>query len=210
MVKKVLEPSTLIPCMVTLVTCHGTDHKPNVLAISEGGVLNNYPPVIGISISRVNYSNKLVKETLEFVMNVPSEEMLRESDICGHIHGNKKDKFALTGLTLIPSRVVSVPSIKECPINIECKVSQVIDMGAEDLFIGNVVANVVDEEILNPGTEDMKKIAFGKPVLSDRWKPIINVHGTGCYWNLKGIMKPLMYTAKEFKADKDAQRDDIE
>lgn len=198
MAKKQLEASTLIPCMVVLVSCQGNDGKPNVSTISEGGVLCNHPPVIGISITRSHLSYKQIRETGEFVINVPSEDLLWETDVCGCISGRKKDKFELTGLTLIPSSVVKVPSIKECPVNIECKVKHILDMGIDSLFIAEVVANFADEEIVLAGAEKEDHIAFSKPALDvARWRPLINVHGGGCYWNLKEELKPLFYTARK-------------
>jgi len=198
MAKKQLEPSTLIPCMVVLVTCQGVDGKPNVSTISEGGVLCNHPPMMGISVAKAHLSYKQIYETREFVINVPTEEMLWETDACGVVSGRKKDKFELTGLTLIPSQVVKVPSIKECPVNIECKVKHILNMGTEDLFVGAVVANVADEEIMKGGAEGAKRIAFNKPALDgEKWRPLINLHGTGAYWNLKESLQPLFFSARK-------------
>jgi flavin reductase (DIM6/NTAB) family NADH-FMN oxidoreductase RutF len=198
MAKKQLEISTLIPCMVVLVTCQGVDGIPNVSTISEGGVLCNHPPMIGISVAKPHLSFKQIKETGEFVVNVPSENLLWESDACGCVSGRKKDKFELTGLTLIPSLVVKVPSIKECPVNIECKVKHILNLGSEDLFIGEVVANVADEEILRAGAETADHIAFNKPALDvSKWRPFLNVHGGGHYWNLKEQLQPLFFSARK-------------
>jgi len=198
MSKKQLEASTLLPCMGVLVTCQGVDGKPNVSTVSEGGVLCNRPPVLGISITRSHLSNKQIKETGEFVINVPSEDLLYETDVCGCVSGRKADKFELTGLTLIPSQVVKVPSIKECPVNIECKVKHILDLGMDDLFCAEVVANFVDEEILLPGAESIKNIAYSKSALNvSKWRPYLNVHGSGHYWNLKEQLQPLFYTAKQ-------------
>ncbi len=107
-------------------------------------------------------------------------------------------RFELTGLTLVPSQVLKVPSIKECLVNIECKVKHILNMGTDDLFIGEVVANVADEEILRPGAETADDIAFRKAVLDvAKWRPLLNVLGGGHYWNLKEELKPLFFSAKE-------------
>jgi len=166
--------------------------------VSEGGVFNNHPPIMGISVTRSHLTNKQIKETGEFVINVPSEDLLWETDVCGCISGRKKDKFELSGLTPIPSQVVKVPSIKECPVNIECKVKHILDMGTDDLFIGEVVANVVDEEILEPEAKKEEPQIIVKPVLDvAKWRPLINVHGGQDYWNLKEGLKPLHFSAKK-------------
>ena len=153
MAKKLLEPSTLLPCMVVIVTCMGNDGKPNMSTISEGGVLCNEPPILGISINRGHLSYRQIKETMEFVINIPPEGLIWETDVVGCISGRRKDKFELMQgrLTPIPSKVVKVPSLKECPVNIECKVRSIIGLGSEDLFIADVVANFADEEVLKPG-----------------------------------------------------------
>ena len=129
MVKKLLEPSTLLPCMVVIVTCMGNDGKPNMSTISEGGVLCNEPPILGISINRGHLSYRQIKETMEFVINIPPEDLIWETDVVGCISGRRKDKFELMQgrLTPIPSQVVKVPSLKECPVNID-HVSIIIDM----------------------------------------------------------------------------------
>ena len=209
MTKVQLEPSTLLPCMVVLVTCQGVDGKPNVSTISEGGVLCNHPPIVGISITKSHLSNKQIKETGEFVINVASEEMMKESDICGTITGRRKDKFEMAGLTMIPSNVVKIPSIKECSVNIECKVSHILNVGVDDLFIARVVANFVDEEILMAGAIDKDHIAFGKPALDgSKWRPLLNIHGTGHYWNLGRQLEPLFYTARQRRDAKRKNRSD--
>ncbi len=198
MTKKLLKPSTLLPSMVVLVTCQGVDGRPNVLTISAGGVLCENPPTIGISITRSHLSYKLIKETLEFVVNVPSEDLLWETDVCGCISGRKKDKFELTGLTLIPSQVVKVPSIKECPVNIECKVKHILYMGTDDLFIADVVANVADEEIIKSGAETSGHISLSRPALDvAEWRPLLNIHGGGYYWNLKEPLQPLFFSHRK-------------
>jgi len=202
MAKKLLEPSTLLPCMVVIVTCMGNDGKPNMSTISEGGVLSNEPPILGISVNKAHASYKQIKETMEFVINIPPETLLWETDVVGCISGRKKDKFELMQgrLTPIPSQVVKVPSLKECPVNIECKVKSIIGLGSEDLFIAQVVANVADEEVLKPGAFTEDHIAFNKPALDiGKIRPLLNIHGGGHYWNIKDELEPLFYSYKKKK-----------
>lgn len=202
MAKVLLEPSTLLPCMVVLVTVMGKDGKPNVSCVSEGGCLCNNPPYIGISISKPHHSHHQLRETGEFVVNLPGEKLLRETDLCGCISGRKVDKFKLSGLTLIPSQVVKVPSIKECPVNIECKIVHILSLGSEDLFIGQVVANVADEEVLQPGALTQVEIAYNKPALDiGKVRPLLNIHGGGHYWNIGKQLEPLFFTRKKKKRD---------
>ena len=202
MAKILLEPSTLLPCMITIVTCMGNDGKPNMSTISEGGVLCNEPPILGISISKSHLSYKQIKETMEFVINIPPEGLLWETDVVGCISGRRKDKVELMKgrLTLIPSQVVKVPSIKECPVNIECRVRTIIGLGSEDLFIADVVANVADEEVIKKEALGQTAIAFNVPALDGyKVKHLLNIHGTGHYWNLGKQLEPLFYSYKKKK-----------
>lgn len=202
MAKVLLEPSTLLPCMVVIVTCMGNDGKPNMSTISEGGVLCNEPPILGISVARSHASYKQIKETMEFVINIPPESLILETDIVGCISGRRKDKFELMKgrLTPVPSRVVKPPSLKECPVNIECRVRSIIGLGSEDLFIADVVANVADEEVIKKEALGQTAIAFNVPMLDiGKVRPLLNIHGGGHYWNIKDELEPLFFSYKKKK-----------
>jgi len=195
MTKKALETSALVyPAMAALVTCQGTEGKPNIVTISWGGILRTYPPLVGISVQTTRFSHRMIMETKEFVMNMPSEDLLWAVDICGWVTGVEEDKFKKTGLTPIPSKVVKVPSIKECPVNLECRVKDVIKMEPYDFFISEVVATVVDEEIIMPGAEKLEMITFKEVLDIAKCKPVAAIPGGGKYWTLKEGIKPFFFT----------------
>lgn len=151
MKKKICLPQPLLPLFpvpVVLVTC-GNAEKPNVITIGWIGVVCSVPPQIGIGIRPERYSYSLIKKYREFVVNTPTVNLLEQVDICGRISGRHKDKFSLAKLTLTPSIKVKVPSIKECPINVECKVKKTLNLGSHSLFVGEVVAIRADDEIIN-------------------------------------------------------------
>ncbi|MBP1779802.1 MAG: hypothetical protein H6Q86_5813 [candidate division NC10 bacterium] len=83
------------------------------------GTLCSEPPIIGISIRPSRYSHKLVKESGEFAVNVPTAEMVRAVDWCGTVSGHSEDKFQAMGLTPIPTQIIHTATIKECPLCIE-------------------------------------------------------------------------------------------
>ena len=164
--------SALFPCPVSLITCVGSDSLPNIITLAWVGVVCSQPPTLGIGVRPSRHSHQLIEESGEFVVNIPDENILNETDYCGRVSGRDVDKFAETKLTAIPAEKVKAPLIKECPVNIECVVKQKISLGSHHLFLGEVVRVHVNQDILN--TEE--KIDFTKV------KPI--VYNRGEYWSL--------------------------
>lgn len=169
MPKKSLKPSTyLYPVPVMLISAQGRSGKPNIATISWGGVLCSDPPLVGISIRPTRHTHELVKESMEFVLNLPSQRWLKETDYCGSVSGKDIDKFLTVGFTTTDSDTVKVPMINECPLNLECKVKQILYLGTHDLFIAEVVAVHADDDILD-----------GDKIIIDKLAPVSfypNVH----------------------------------
>ena len=170
---KVIKPGTtgIYPCPVVLVTCVDGDSAPNIITLAWAGVVCSEPPMVGISIRPHRYSHSLIAKSGEFVVNMPTEDILLQTDYCGVVSGRDVDKFAKTGLTPIPASQVKPPLIKECPVNLECRTAQIISLGAHDLILGQVLATHIDEELLGEGGEiqsikDAKPIAFS-PLTSE-------------------------------------------
>ena len=128
------------PLPVTLVTSVDRNGNPNIITITYVTGVNEDPPMIAIAIRPEKYSNKIIKESGEFVVNVPTREILSEIDYCGTFSGKNVNKFESTNLTPLKADKVKPPIIKECPISIECKVVKVISFPSHDLFVGEVVA----------------------------------------------------------------------
>jgi flavin reductase (DIM6/NTAB) family NADH-FMN oxidoreductase RutF len=152
------KPGTyLYPIPAVMVTC-GPASKPNIITLAWVGTVCSDPPMLGISIRPSRYSNGLVKQYREFAVNIPNAELILATDYCGTVSGRRVDKFAATGLTPVPAQAIGTALIAECPLNIECQVTQVLPLGAHDLFLGKVVAVHVDESIL----DDKGDIDLGK------------------------------------------------
>ena len=148
MPKKSMKPtSALLVTPVVLVTCADEGAKPNIITLAWVGVANSDPPMISVAIRPDRHSHGIVKKTGEFVANLPTTEILKEMDFCGVASGSKVDKFSETHLTSLPAEKVKAPLIKECPVNLECRVKQFIPLGSHDLFLGEVVAVHMDTEI---------------------------------------------------------------
>ena len=158
MAKTKKKPSTyLYPVPVVLVTC-GIE-KPNIITLAWVGTVCSDPPMVGIAVRQERHSHHLIAETGEFVVNIPGEELLEVTDQCGQVSGSEIDKFATTGLTPQPASEVKTPLIAECHVNMECKVRQTLQLGAHDLFLGEVVAVHVDEEYLD---EKGRRVDYGR------------------------------------------------
>lgn len=150
MAKRKIKPATLLnPLPVCLISCQGRESAPNILTVAAIGICCFDPPLIGVAIRPNRYSHGLISESGEFVINVPNWDLVRQVDLCGSLSGKEKNKFAAAGLTPLPASMVRPPLIRECPINIECKVKQTLNLGTHDFFLSEVVATHMDEECLD-------------------------------------------------------------
>ncbi|MEW6726774.1 MAG: flavin reductase family protein [Bacillota bacterium] len=147
--KVVREPfPALFPVPAVMVTSVLEGEKPNIITIAWTGILNSEPPMVYVSVRPSRYSHRLIKESGEFVVNIPSSDQVKVVDWCGTVSGKDIDKFKETGLSAVPARKVKAPLIKECPVNIECKVQQVVSLGSHDVFIAEVVTVHYSKDIL--------------------------------------------------------------
>ncbi|MGE5581145.1 MAG: flavin reductase family protein [Bacillota bacterium] len=149
----------LAPIPVVMVSCAAPGRRPNIVTLAWVGTVCSDPPLVSISIRPERYSYELIKETEEFVINVPSVELLRATDFCGMVSGREVDKFAAADLTPAEGNMVKAPLIKEAPLNIECRVKQIIPLGSHDLFIAEVLIAHISQDFLNEkGRLDLGKI----------------------------------------------------
>lgn len=139
----------LNPVPVVLVTSRNKEGKTNVFTVGWTGTINTKPPMLYISIRPERLSYEYIKETMEFVVNLPSSDLVKSVDYCGVRSGKKNDKISEMGFTLKESHHISVPFIDECPVNIECKVKNIIPLGTHDMFIAEVVGSHVNEDLLD-------------------------------------------------------------
>ncbi|MEW5921553.1 MAG: flavin reductase family protein [Bacillota bacterium] len=174
MAKKTLSPQTILaPLPSALVSCGGKDGTVNIITLAWMGVVNSDPPMISASIRPAPFSHALIKETGEFVANIPTADMVEIADGCGMVSGRDVCKFEHYGLTAEKGTLEFAPYIVECPLNVECRVRQIINLGSHDLFLAEVVNILVDEVMINesgrydPG--DLKLLGYsGKYYLAAR------------------------------------------
>ena len=184
MVKVTKKPATVLyPVPVVLVSC-GTGQRANIITLAWVGTLCSEPPLVGVGVRPSRHSHGLIKEVGEFVVNLPNVEQARWVDYCGIVSGREEDKWAACGFTQAPATEVQVPVIAECPVNIECRVQQVLSLGSHDLFIGQVVAVQMDESVLDErGRLDLAKA-----------RPFAFLNGQ--YWGMGELLGSFGYSRK--------------
>ena len=135
-----------VPCV--MVTC-GSIEKPNVMTVAWTGIINTQPPKTYISVRKSRYSYPIIAENREFVINLTTEALVKAADFCGVRSGKDVDKFAVCSLTAEPSSVVGAPSLGESPVSIECRVTDVFELGSHDMFLADIVSVSVDESLVD-------------------------------------------------------------
>lgn len=148
----------MYPNPVILVSCsHGG--IDNITTLAWAGTVCSEPPMISISLRPARYSHELISKSREFVVNIPNSKMIETCNFCGSNSGRDVDKFSALKLGREKGLKLDTVMISECPISIECTVSQIINLGAHDLFIGEVKSvNAKEEYIYSDGDIDYEKL----------------------------------------------------
>lgn len=159
MPKEVWKPANLLaPTPVIMASAGRPGETPNIITLAWAGTVCSDPPMLSVSIRPERYSYPLIRETGEFVVNLVTEELTRAADFCGVRSGRDLNKFEAAGLTPEPSVKIAAPAIAESPVNLECRVTQVIPLGSHDLFLAEILAVRVDARLINEkGKLDLTK-----------------------------------------------------
>jgi len=144
------------PVVLVSSSYNGAD---NIITLAWAGTVCSKPPMISISVRPSRYSNELITGSKEFAINIPTSAHIEICNYCGTNSGRDVDKFRKLGLTKYKPFKINTPLIKECPINIECLVRNIINLGVHDLFIGEVLSVNCDEELIyEDGDVDYDKL----------------------------------------------------
>lgn len=142
----------LYPLPVVMVSCGNISGKYNIITVAWTGTINSNPPMCYISVRKERFSHKLISDTREFVLNLTTEDLAFATDWCGVKSGRDVDKFREMKLTPVPAQVVKAPLIAESPLSIECRVTEVKELGSHDMFIAEVVAVDADDSLIDKTT----------------------------------------------------------
>jgi flavin reductase (DIM6/NTAB) family NADH-FMN oxidoreductase RutF len=156
--KILMGPQTLIYPMPALLVGANVDDKPNFMTVAWSGIANGEPPMISVAIRYTRYTLRGIRQNLTFSVNVPSADMVREIDYCGLTHGSEVNKVEVCQFKVFYGKLSNAPLIEQCPINLECKVVNILDLGSHSLVIGRIEETHISEDCLTNGKPDVSKI----------------------------------------------------
>jgi len=147
----------LYPTPVVLVGAN-VDSKPNFMAAAWCGIVNSEPAMVSVAIRHHRHTHKGITQNLTFSVNIPSIEMVKETDYCGIISGDKVDKVEVCRFKVFYGKLDNAPLIEQCPVNLECKVMQMLNLGSHSLFVGRIEESHISESCFTDSEPDVDKI----------------------------------------------------
>lgn len=135
----------LYPLPAVMVSCMREGEKPNIITVAWAGTICTNPAMLSISVRPERYSYDIIKESGEFVVNLVTKELVFAADYCGVKSGRDVDKFQEMKLHCAAGRIVKAPGIEESPVNIECKVREIKELGSHHMFISEVVSVNIED-----------------------------------------------------------------
>ncbi len=163
MAKVTLPPDRYMYPRPALLVGTKVDDKPNFMAVGGGGVVNAKPPMIGIPIQHRHHTLKGIRQNMTFSVNTPSLDQVKELDYCGIVSGRDADKVAVCGFSVFYGTLKTAPMIEQCPLNHECQVKHLLNLGTHSFVIGQIEGSYISEDcILNgrPDTERIRPMVF--------------------------------------------------
>ncbi len=139
----------LYPLPAVMVSCGRPDETPNIITVAWTGTICTNPAMVYISVRPERYSYDIIKETGEFVINLSNKSLVKAVDYCGVKSGRDVDKFKEMNLTPVKGEKVSAPYIAEAPVSIECKVTQILELGSHHAFLATVEGVHVDKQYMD-------------------------------------------------------------
>ncbi len=150
MSKQIWKPGNMLyPVPAVMVSCKRGEERPNIITVAWAGTICSSPAMVSISVRPERYSYDIIRESKEFVVNLVNRDLVYATDYCGVKSGRDEDKFAAMKLSPQPSRYIQAPGIKESPVNIECRVRDVIPLGSHHMFLAEVLGVAIDEKYMD-------------------------------------------------------------
>ena len=150
MAKKKWKPGNMVyPLPAVLVSCGDKAGNKNLMTAAWTGTICSDPPMVYVSVRKERYSHHMIRETGEYVINLTTEKLARATDFCGVRSGKDMNKFQEMQLTPVQGELKYAPMVAESPVSIECRVTNVMELGSHDMFMAEVTAVYVDEQYLD-------------------------------------------------------------
>ena len=153
-----IDPKAVIYPQPVVLIGTTVNNKPNFMVVAAYGMANNDPPMISISLRHSKYTLIGLKQNMTFSVNIPSIELIRETDYCGIVSGSKVDKVEICKFKIFYGELDNAPLIEQCPVNLECTVMHILNLGSNALIIGRVEATHITEHCLTDGKPDVDKV----------------------------------------------------
>ena len=186
--KETWKPGNMLyPLPAVMVSVTDGQGNDNIITVAWTGTICTNPPMVYISVRPSRYSYEMLKKTGEFVINLTTEELAFATDYCGVRSGRDVDKFKEAHLTKEPAQFVKAPMIKESPVSIECRVTEVKELGSHHMFLAEVLAVHAQQEYIDKNN----KFQLNKA------KPIVYFHGE--YWGTGKSLGTFGYSVKKRK-----------
>ena len=160
--KKVFGPQTWLFVEPTVLVGSNVNGKPNFMAVAWAGIACGDPPMISVALRHIRYTLKGVRQNMTFSVNIPSTDMVKETDYCGIVSGEKANKVKDCNFKIFYGALGSAPLIEQCPVNLECEVVHILNLGSHSLVVGKIAQTHVSEDCLTDGQPDIAKI---KPII---------------------------------------------
>lgn len=184
--KELWKPGNMLyPLPAVMVSCCEEGKPDNIITIAWTGTVCTNPPMVYISVRPERHSYEMIKNTGEFVINLTTKKLVKAVDYCGVRSGRDVDKFQEMHLTKEPATHVSVPMIKECPVNIECKVTEIKELGSHHMFLADVLGVHIENTLLDEN---------GKFCLGDAG---LLAYSHGEYFSLGELLGTFGYSVKK-------------
>ncbi len=162
MAKVTVENKTLVYPMPAFVIGANVDGKPNFMTAAWSGIAGSTPPMITVALQHHRHTLKGMKQNMTFTVNVPSVDLVKETDYCGVVSGSKTDKVADCHFKVFYGKLATAPMIEQFPVNLECKVMHILDLGSHELIVGRIEETYISDDCLTDGKPDVNKI---KPIV---------------------------------------------
>lgn len=161
MAKQKWKPGNMVyPLPAVLVSCGDKKGNINVMTAAWTGTICSDPPMVYVSVRKERHSHHMIQETREYVINLTTEKLAWTADFCGVRSGRDLDKFKEMKLTPVQGELQYAPMIEESPVSIECRVTNVMELGSHDMFMAEVTAVYADEQYMDEkGTFHLEKAA---------------------------------------------------
>ena len=190
--KILMGPQTWLYPMPTLLVGANVGGKANFMAVAWGGIANSEPPMISVAIRHSRYTLKGIRQNMTFSVNIPSSDMVREADYCGLKSGARVDKVEVCRFKVFYGKLENAPLIEQCPVNLECKVVHILNLGSHALVIGRIEETYASESSLTDGKPDVCKM-----------KPFIyTITPARCYQSFGEVIAQAFSVGKQLKTGK--------